>query len=73
MTLAKAQESSDSTYGGDSHGCSEEEIYFFEGKVRDYFKDSERNEIKQTHISEQLSLPKSTVNTIWKNRETLKR
>ena len=29
--------------------------------------------MKQTHISEQLSLPKSTVNTIWKNRETLKR
>ena len=29
--------------------------------------------MKQTHISEQLSLPKSTVNTIWKNSETLKR
>ena len=29
--------------------------------------------MKQTHISEQLSLPKTTVNTIWKNRETLKR
>ena len=29
--------------------------------------------MKQTHISEQFSLPKSTVNTIWKNRETLKR
>ena len=30
------------------------------------------HEMKQAHISEQLSLPKSTGNTIWINRETLK-